>query len=261
MKRQTLFRKPRQRLYEWSNYVRSLTQSQAPLTRFIYWAHSRSGSHLFADLLNSHPDIHCVTEQALFRNSQGIQNSYHFIDGVSKRFHTEVFGGKISMRQLDRQINNTERTIAELDAAGWKFIVLSRRNLLNQAISVQIAQLRRRHHDTEQPALAQMKIELNLPELHRKLANKAALNERITKLLEPYTTLQVDYEDDLIGDAAQQQTAERVFDFLAIAPVKVHTQYVKTGVFALSDYIINYDELVASLENTPYARYLPVVAA
>jgi len=241
---------------EWSSYWRSLSQRRAPSTRFIFFAHARSGSHLFADLISTHPDVECVTEQYLFKRRRGIRAPYYYVDGISKRTASPVFGGKINIRHLDRQARSNEKTIAKFFAKHWKFIILQRENVLRQVISSQVAKQRKRYRDTERPTLSEMQITLDIPKLYQLLANKVALNERVAQLLAPYETLTVIYEKDLVGSEAQQRMADRVFRFLDLDSVPVKTRYAKSGVYALSDYITNYDELVASLQNTAYAQYL-----
>lgn len=248
-------------LYEWLCYLRSTTTAKSPEIRFVFFAHSRSGSHLFADLLNTHPDVTCVTEHELFLKRKGTRNPYRFIDGVSKRFDSQVFGGKINTGQLERQHVAAGSVIERLAANQWKFIILERKNVLEQVISVQVACQRQRFHDTQVPLPEEMQITLDLPALHRKMQRKIKNNELTQSLLSPYHPLTVTYEDDLLGSAAQQRTADRVFAFLGIESVPVQTKYTKTGVYALADYITNYDELVASLQGTPYAHFLPQATA
>jgi hypothetical protein len=102
-------RSGRRIVYEWLCYLRSTTTAKSPETRFIYFAHSRSGSHLFADLLNTHPDVTCVTEHALFLTRKGMRNPYRYIDGVSKDFGSRVFGGKINLGQFEQQNADSEQ--------------------------------------------------------------------------------------------------------------------------------------------------------
>lgn len=244
-------------LNTWANYWRSYTVDRSPTTKFIIFAHSRSGSHLFVDLMNCHPDVKCVTEHQLFYKRRGIRSPYRYIDGVSKSVPTAAFGGKINVRQLGRQVNNVVDTVARLHGADWKFIILQRENILDQTISAQVATERRQFHDTSQPTIEQMRITVDLIRLRKKLANKAAINHSVTELLSPYFPLTIVYERDLIGAEVQQTTADRVFAFLGIESVPVQTKYVKTGVYALSDYITNYDEMVQSLQGTEFACFLP----
>jgi len=242
-------------LYERWCYYRSDSQIEAPEIRFLFFAHSRSGSHLFADLLGSHPDITCTTEHDLLLRRKGVRDPFRYIDGISKRFDTKVFGGKVSIRQLDRQDDTSEKVLSKLANDGWQFILLERQNLLEQAISVQIAKNRKRYHDTTLPSIEQMQIEIDLTMLHNKMQKKLKINQRTREVLRPYDPLEVNYEEGLIGPDAQQHTANQVFDFLGVQTYPVKTSYVKTGVYKLSDYITNYDEMVDSLSDTQFAKF------
>ena len=242
---------------EWANYIRAQMVRKLPAVRFICFAHSRSGSHLLADLSNSHPKVTFVTEQALFLRRRAIANPIQYLDGVSKRFpQSPVFGGKTSVRQLMRQAGEPKAILADLAAAGWKFMILERENTLHQVISALLAKERQTYHDTVLPSVQQLQIEINLEALHQKLKHKTDLNRLTGGLLASYNPLKFVYEPDLIGTEAQQRTADRIFNWLDLNPVSIQTNYVKTGVYALSDYITNYDEMVESLQGTSYAQFL-----
>lgn len=244
------------RSYEYLNYLRASLFRKTSQIRFIYFAHSRSGSHLFADLIGAHPDVTCLTEQDLFLRRRAVRRPVAYIDGVSKRFRqSPVFGGKINVRQLNRQNESIHTVVAQLAASNWKFILLKRENTLKQTVSALLAKQRKQYHDTVLPAHKPMQITLDLPLLHQMLRHKTAANQLAHDLLAPYDPLTISYETDLVGAANQQRTANRVFEFLGIEAVPVNTKFVKTGVYALSDYIMNYDEMVQSLDGTEFAQF------
>jgi hypothetical protein len=253
----TLARQSLRRIRIWQAYWRSFANNRPPQTRFVYFAHSRSGSHLFADLVGAHPLVECVTEHALLWGYGGIVATYRYIDGVSKASAATIFGGKINISQLERQRVPADQVIAELAANGWRFIILERKNTLEQVFSALVAQKRRQYHDISTPSLQDLQITVDLRALHEKLDRKTATNKSTRLQLAPYDPLIITYEDDLIGVEAQQRTADQVFAFLGIESVPVRTRYVKSAVYAPSDYILNYDEVVASLKGTPYVGFLP----
>ena len=72
----------------------------------------------------------------------------------------------------------------------------------------------------------------------------------------PYNPLYIYYEDDLIGEQNQQNTANRIFDWLEISPHEVGTKFVKTNTFQLSDLVINYEEMIGSIKGTPFEKFI-----
>jgi len=246
----------KQFLYVNSNYVHSDLKLKTPDKRFVIFAHSRSGSHLLVDLLNSHPDITCLTEHGMLYGFKNIKNTYKHIDGVSRRSKSPVFGGKINIRQIEKNSQPLQEVIKKMTAFDWQVIVLERKNLLEQVCSVQIAKKRRQYHDETAPTLDQLRLNIDIPLLHQRLKSKEALNHQVRELTTPYKPLYIYYEEDLIGVQNQQNAANRIFESLLLPKHKVNTKFVKTNSYQLADLIINYKEMVDSIKGGPYEKFL-----
>ena len=251
-----LTRRGKRRLSEWIAYVYADLPIPPPEKRFIYWAQPRTGSHLLADLLNCHPDLLCFTEHRLFFKREQIKDPYKLINGVAKRARTSIFGGKVTVAQLQRQCSSVEATIARLHHNGWRFIALSRHNLLEQTLSAHVANHRQQFHDTQDPTIDDLRTTIDTERLLTQLEEKVRVNQQTQTLLAPYPHLTVFYEDDLQEIEQQQQTADRIFRWLGVAPAQVHTRFKKSRRYPLAKYIENYDEVVAAVCGTPYANFL-----
>ena len=84
--------------------------------------------------------------------------------------------------------------------------------------------------------------------------------ERLTRFqdasLEDIPHLSVTYEQDLLPQNRHQDTADRIFEYLGLAPARVETQLRKLTSNDLSQIVDNLDEVTAALRDTPFARFL-----
>jgi ABC-type cobalamin/Fe3+-siderophores transport system ATPase subunit len=72
--------------------------------------------------------------------------------------------------------------------------------------------------------------------------------------------LEICYERDLLPQKEHQNTANRIFEFLGLAPTPVQTQLRKLTSNDLSQIISNIEEVEEALKNTRFAGFLDAYA-
>lgn len=253
---QSIKKKLRKWQYTWKAYFTAFSPKPLPAKRFILLTMARSGSHLLIDLLNSHPDIHCITEHEMFYQRDRIRWPYHFLTGVSKLNASPVFGAKMSMGQIERVTRDPYGFLEHCDSHQWKFISLIRNNVVTQTISSQIALKRSIYHDENVPQLKDIQVEIDIPKLLKQLEKKSSHKENIRRIFSSFPNLSLSYETDLENSDAHQNTADRVFTFLGLESVPIQTRFVKTNRWKLSEVILNYKQVCQTLQGTPYEKYM-----
>lgn len=223
-------------------------------TRFVLFAQGRSGSTLLESLLACHPEVCRATELLLERRRKRSLRLY--VEAQSRLVSCQVWGFKAKVHQLSRnQAVDPGRFLRRLDRAGWKIIHLSRRDLLRQAVS-HFVRLHRgashKHEDGPEPLPLHVDCDALLAQIRDK--ERYRLEEEAALAHVPH--VRVVYEDDLLPRERHQQTADRLFRFLGVEPVPVQTKFVKITPERLVDVVDNFDEVVAALRSTPYARFL-----
>ncbi len=239
-------------------YTRSLLTNQAgPEEKFLLFFRPRSGSNLLRDLINCHPQVYC--DEEIFR--QGLVNKvqfpYRYIQGrAAAHADKKVFGFKLNINQINLQSCEPAPFLLKLQQTGWKVIYTQRGNLLQQAISFFVAQKREVWLDTAKNALADFKLSIDVPALLAKMERMELAVSKEKTLLADFPRLEIIYEQDLLPPECHQSTADRVFQFLEINSVPVKANLVKTSSKKLSEYVENYDDMVASIANSKYATLL-----
>ena len=115
-----------------------------PANKFVIFGRGRSGSTLLVNLLNNHNKIHCdgeiMHDHLLFPRL--------YIDLSASRYQSRVYGFKLLSYQLKdvQQIYDPEKFLLSLYESGYKFIYLTRRNLLAHALSNINARQKKFHH-------------------------------------------------------------------------------------------------------------------
>jgi len=80
--------------------------------------------------------------------------------------------------------------------------------------------------------------------------------KRKKKLLKGTDHLFINYERDLLNEENHQGTMDKVFEYLGVYSVPVHTNYVKTTPDNLEQVLDNYDEVIDAVRNSEYAHFL-----
>jgi LPS sulfotransferase NodH len=230
-----------------------------PATRFVIVTVGRTGSELLSQLLNSHPQIVCDGEL-----QSGLPRfPARYVRAAAARARlagAEVYGWKLLVGQF-RDVHGIRRPecyVTELSEAGYRVILLERRDHLQQSISWYRALATGfHHHRGEEGAFSQYEID---PQL---LLSSTAKNEEATEWLRravadvPHLTLV--YEEDLLDAADHAATVERVCRWLDVAPGPTSTDLVKVAPRSTRDMISNWDEVVLAFRDTRFAHLVAVV--
>lgn len=225
-----------------------------PTTKFVIFTVGRSGSSLLVSLLESHEQIHCDDE--LFKRN--LFSPLRYLGCKALLSPRTIYGFKLNTYHFrEQQIENPEEFLGEIYHAGYQIISLKRRNIIRQVISHLYAQHRDKfHHQETQGKQKFEEFTVDLDELQSRLSLFEGFRTLHTQLLEGFPHLQIYYEDDLLDSSQHQRTVDRVVEFLGAPSAKVSTKYSKTTPKQLSDFVSNYAQVTAYLENTKYAEYI-----
>lgn len=254
----------RMRLREISTYFcASLQASNLPETKFIIFAHWRTGSTLLADLLNSHSDITCEREILLpFINSRirKIIFPYLYIKGRSVKAKTKVYGFNLKLYQLNYILTklhgDPKSFMINLHRRGWKIIHLKRINVLRQTISHLVSQSRKQWECYVNKPTIHTRIKIDCDSLIRQTRMNELFSAAEERLLDNIPHVTVDYGNVLSRSIDHQRTADKIFKYLNLSSMPVKTKLERVSSEVLSDMIENYEDVVKCVNNTDYARFL-----
>lgn len=225
--------------------------------KFILFFQNRSGSHLLRSLLNSHPEILCDGEILAAHQVGKIYFPYAYLNGRCAQSEQQAYGFKVSIEHLARVQNIESKTfLANLSGLNWKIIYLQRQNVLRQAISMQIARIRKRWQDNVVNPLSGDKFNLDCQQLKRDLdrIERDLISE--SRNLEGIAHKMILYERDLLDSRQHQATMDEVFDYLGISRAPVKSTVFRTTSDKMSDFIENDEEIVSFISQTKYAKFL-----
>jgi LPS sulfotransferase NodH len=236
-------------------YVEGAVSRSSGRPRFMILTSGRSGSELLVTLLNSHPQIACDGELLLEHHRWPEQ----FIEGRAARFRRDgkvAYGIKaLPAHLLDVQgIEDPGAWVRHLADHGWRFIRLSRRNRLHQALSM----VRANHtqwHFRRGEAGAFQPIEVDPMELMGTLYVIEWVEHQVAAMLQGVEHLTFCYEDDLEAAADQSATVAQVCAVLGLEPAPTSTELVRINPRQARDMVTNFDEIADELRRNRFAEY------
>lgn len=207
----------------------------------------RSGSELFISYLNSHPDASLASEILNRKAPIGLRE--RFVSRRALRRHVKysvrarsspVSGAKLLLTQLeDRRISPDDLHTLFPEA---RFIILYRRSLAQQYVSVEIAAMTKRWHSKREGDVFQGTISVE-PKALLKFCGwvrgqyDTALNH---EWLKEYGIVAA-YEE-IVADPVRFFN-EKAFPFLGMSPAAVHTRLVRLNPRPLSSVVANFEEV------------------
>lgn len=246
---------------EWSAYadfwLKSAGKPCDKRIKFILFFQNRSGSNLLRSLFNSHPDILCDREIFAPQQVGKIHFPYAYLNGRCAHCKQQAYGFKVSIKHLARVQNiESKKFLANLSYLNWKIIYLQRQNQLRQAISMQIARIRKRWEDKVVNPLSGEKFQLDCQILNQDLnrIERDLISE--SRSLEGIPHKTILYERDLLDSEQHQATMDEAFDYLGISRTPVKSDVFRTTSDKMSDFISNYEEVVSFISQSKYAKYL-----
>ncbi len=242
--------------------------------KFIILATPRSGSTYLRSLLSSHPDITCLGEIFIQKNKKSAPNLYstfvkrnlsnylsHFFNPkitISKFLQTisasskSAFGFKLMISQLEKQPG----LLSILLNDNYKIIMLRRKNLLHQYVSLESAKKNNLWHlvqDDPEPKIPS--IELHTEGIIEGLKGFEQAYNRMQSLFESKDYIEITYED-LVGDNSQEIN-DNLCTFLESEPGHhLSSKFKKILPEALDQTLTNYQQIHQCLTGTEYEKYL-----
>ncbi len=224
-----------------------------PQQRFVIFAQGRSGSTLLTELLNSHPRIFCADEILTWHRRYPAV----YAKACSVGHRADIYGFKVKLYQLTdaQRMDQPGDFLRRMHGEGWSVVHLHRRNVLRQALSAMIAERRDVYH-LAVGASGPRPVRIDPDELLARTAQRVRFGDAERAALDGVPHLSLVYEDDLLRPERQQQTADRLFDWLRVetAPVAVRLRKIVGG--PVSQVVDNHAEVVAAVAGTPYADLL-----
>lgn len=227
----------------------------APERRFVIVTTGRTGSELLVSLLDSHPAIRCESEilaiRRLFPTEMVLRRS------AKARFQgADAYGFKLLAHHVGLQDGaNPSGYLRRFHERGFKFVVLERRDWLQQAISsVRAAGTRYHYRKSDGATFSPVRLDAMAVTAALFLIEDSVTSVRST--LAEIPQLKLFYEDDLADPERQQRTADRVCAYLGLDPAPTGTDLVKLSPRNTSEQVENFDEIVTAVSGTRYARFL-----
>lgn len=225
-------------------------------TKFVILGGSgRTGSTLLVKLLDSLEGVTCHDELLCWP----LLSPFSFVRHHSDICETPAFGFKLLPYHLNL-VQNVGEPINFLDRLkddGYRFIHLYRENVLSQILSDLHARDSREWH-ADQPytvnGIGPRRFEMR--EILWRLDHFDEGKSFVDAFVAREPALELIYERDLQNQEAHEPTVRRVAEYLGVPFSKPYASEKKRLPIAMNQIIENYDELVATLEGTPYERYL-----
>lgn len=240
-------------------YAAGAVPTARELRRLVMFCPPRSGSELLVSLLDGHPEVRCEGE--LFKHPRPYP--FRYLEGKAKlaalRGH-RVWGCKLLFQQLRwwaTAFGSAREFLNRLHEAGYTFVVLDRRNLLLQALSLVHAERSELFHYAadEQPRFEPIFVDAaEVLSLVYTFDDYSAWAHSIVAQL-PHVELW--YEEDLLSMSQQQATARRLFEVLGLhTALDAQPKFVRVAPQSVRERVVNYEDLESTFTRTRFARFL-----
>lgn len=246
---------------------------------FIVTGWRRSGTTMFTSLLKAHPAVSCDNESFNYffhgdsyfdflrapppRRAAGVQMAgIKLLDPflVPHWMYRRIF-----VRARREGVADTLPSYgdySEMIAAVTAGFVASQPKVLNVVrhalyvyVSEQIA-LQRREFKYKTPFEARFSHVFDLDHFLRWFRTKREIERRVAFLKPEGLCLNVFYED-LMSSEHRDETIREVFQHIGVDPTSVEPGTVKQLPTRLTEYVLNYDEMIAALKASPYPHLAP----
>jgi hypothetical protein len=226
----------------------------SPALPFIVLAQARTGSSFLAQLLDSHPDIHCEGEvlnagahyypKALLRVARHVP--YPFLYWRWRRNRELVYGCKL----MAYEVPALRPLLLKLVSRGWRIIHLEREDLIGAVLSDLLARKRGVWHRKSGRAAPDDTAALDVEEFRSFIRNRIWVRRRERDAIAGLPHLHLTYETDLLSAAALRRTGERMLEHLGLPVVSLSAGLVRVDARATDEVVTNLQELLDSLRGT-----------
>ncbi|MGD1805913.1 hypothetical protein ACP6PL_10815 [Dapis sp. BLCC M126] len=243
-------------LKEIRNYGLYFLQKRSlPSNKFVIFGRGRSGSTLLVNLLSNQNQVHCDNEilhdRLLFPRT--------YIDLCSSHYESSVYGFKLLSYQVRdvQPISKPENFLLSLYESGYKFIYLTRSNLVDHALSnINAKHKQKYHHRSHEGELEYKPIKVEIEEVFQRIQFSEELGKYEKKLLQKIPHLSLTYEDNLLDSECHQKTVDQVLELFNLPSKPVKTNLVKLMPLELSKMVENYEELIEAIQKSKYADFI-----
>lgn len=246
-------------LSEFYTYSYAFKNREPNIKKFVVFGQGRTGSTLLFDLINSHSQINgnedAKLTEILYKK---VVYPKLFVEGKALKSQAPVYGFKlktIHLLETQKHINPLD-FVLNLHQTGWKLIHLNRINLLASAISTQVAAQRQIWHSNSVSSDALAKVFIDFDALTKNIELREFWLKKENEIIENIPHLKIYYENDLLQQQTHQKTADNIFEYLELNKQGVKSNLKKTVDLNLEKTIINYQEILKSLEKSKYSKYL-----
>lgn len=232
-----------------------LLRRSLPQTKFYIFGTGRCGSTLLVGLLNCHRDISCDPEILSFYSRVPKATLFKRV------YHcpTSAYGFKLLMYHMTdvHRMASPVRFLEWLHEQGFKVIYLRRKNRLQHAVSLVVSAQRKVLHQHKSDQSTELKpVHIEPGHVLATVAKFEANYRSETELLEHIPHLPLVYEEHLADGQQHQATSDLVFDYLGLKSEPVEAKLRKIMPLDLRQSILNYEEVMATLGQSTYARLL-----
>jgi hypothetical protein len=216
------------------------------MSNFVIFGLPRSGSSLLGALLAEHPAIHFDTEILHRRFWPLWQRPFYWVwhrypDPYLAyrcwRTGKPVYGVKL----FTHHVQSIGAVLTRLYQHHWQILHIWRRDLFAQTLSLLVAARTDRYNGYHADAAPRLVIDppLFLQTLKQRARDLQTNQARLAGL----NHLNLIYEDDLEVESGWPATLQRVYAYLNLAAVEVHTAYPHTWPQPYAEMVLNYAEL------------------
>jgi hypothetical protein len=247
-------------------------QAQGNRIRAVVLTTQRTGSTFLTECLRSHPEVECGGEilngqpdvpREAYRGpfKQAVKAWNILRRGAwrpSHRMERYFCGGQAKVRAFKIMYNQLRRPFAEsylVDHEEVRVIHLRRHNLLKVYVS-ELLMPKRKHLQATGGQVEAVWIRVDPAKAIARLRRAKAEYERFDTAFHRHRRLPVMYETLIEEDHLQPDTAQRICDFLEVAPYPMKSRITKLNPESLRDMVTNYDELASAISRTEFADML-----
>ncbi|TPK96391.1 hypothetical protein FJ934_09600 [Mesorhizobium sp. B2-4-12] len=236
--------------------LNAITMQQLFVIAFV----GRQGSSFLQGLLNSHPDATCLGElfspsasrrgiKAFFRKEpqpfihSGEPDISRYLERRIHRLSGQAVGFKLPLYSMQQHPD----IVPALKAFGYKVLLVTRENLLDQFISMRLAQI----NNAWRSDLGEFKARsfvADPDDAKRRFVQWEQENAETAAAVAGLPAFHVTYEQI-------KESLPQVFDFLGLPPAETRSPFQRQRTWSRSEAVENFAELAAHFATTRWAGF------
>lgn len=220
-------------------------------TKFVILTNPRTGSEYLVKLLQRHSSIFCLGEifsegpdGMVWNNSEfkKQQMPFEYLEDEFSKTDKKICGYKqISYWLGNSNFQKVKDFIVESFREGYKFIFITREDLLKGYVSFMIM-MEQRYGHISNVSTEKKRIHINPQIAYMTLRKWISFNKKAKEVFEEFGISYLDlvYEMDFNEDKTVKQ---KVFDFLGVENESIDDPLKPTNPYPIEELVVNYDEL------------------